>query len=167
MHDPFQTYQALGACSLGANPYATGQGFYPGIPQQIPGLNPYAAGAQSPLFQTPFAQHGLQNPLLQNPLLQNPLLQNPLLQQALIHQHLLAQQSAWQNPLLHGIPQQQFGSPLQPQTMIGANPYAGQFGGPFGGQFGGQGYGQLHPIALQQLALRSLATSGLTPWAGI
>jgi hypothetical protein len=183
MHDPFQSYQTLGAYSGGVSPfglpYAATQipGFYQGIPQ-IPGLNPFAAGLQNPLLQNPM----LQNPMFQNPLLQNPLLQNPLLQQ-----HPQAQ-TQWQNPLLtaglqnplyHGLPQQQFGLPQQqfgypqqqfgypqqqsgyplaPQTQIGA----GQFGG---GQFGiGQGVPQINPLALQ-LAVRSLIASGISPWA--
>jgi len=164
MHDPFQSYQTLGAYSGGVSPFGSPYGasqipsFYHGIPQ-IPGLNPFAAG--------------LQNPLLQNPMLQNPLLLHQLMQ------------TQWQNPLLgagsqnpyqaqpqqqFGYPpqqqvgypqQQQFGYPLAPQTLIGAG---AQYGA--GGQYGaGQGIPQIHPIALQ-LALRSLATSGISPWGG-
>ena len=174
MHDPFQSYQAMGAGPIGASPYGSPYatqtpGFHPGIPQ-IPGLNPYAAGLQNPFLQNPL----LQNPMLQNPLLQQALIQNPLLQQALIQQNPLLQQAltqqnpltqtGWQNPMLHAYPQQQqFGYPLAPQTFIGA----GQFGGGQGvPQYGGAQYGQIHPLALQQLVLRSLATSGINPWAG-
>ena len=163
-HDPFQSYQTLGAG--GGTPF--------GLPYTTPFLNPTAFGG--PQIGTPGIgaygihpqQHmqggaypGLQNPLLQNALFQNPFLQNALLQNQLLQQHL-AQVAAWQNPLIQqnpllhqvqalqgwpqqqqqGWPQQQFGGyPLAPQSLIGA--------GGIGQQ---QGYGQIHPLA--QLALR-------------
>jgi hypothetical protein len=147
MHDPFQNYQLLGAYFGGATPFGLP---YAGV--QNPAFHP-GAFTGHPLAAHPLAQGPFQNPLLQNPLLQNPLLQNPLL-------------SAWQNPLIGGglqnpyqtIPQAAFGGyPLAPQTMIGA-------GNPYGG--GQVGFGQqIHPLVAQQIALRSLATAGISPWA--
>ena len=140
MHDPFQTYQQSGS-PLGTSPY--------GIPYAT---NPYAAG------------------------LQNPLLQYALWQQALIQQNPLLAQNPFiaQNPLLHGIGQQQqhpqFGFTPAPQSLIGAGQFGqGQFGQglPGANPFAMQGYGQqIHPLLLQQLALRSLTTPGITPWSG-
>jgi hypothetical protein len=113
----------------------------------------------------------LQNPLLQNPLALNPLLQYALWQQALIQQNPLIAQ----NPLLHGIGQQQqqhpqFGFTPAPQSLIGAGQFGqGQYGQglPGASPFAMQGYGQqIHPLLLQQLALRSLTTPGITPWSG-
>jgi hypothetical protein len=160
MHDPFQNYQLLGAYSGGATPFGIP---YAGV--QNPALHP-GAFTGHPLAAHLLAQGPFQNPLLQlqNPLLQNPLLQNPL-------------QSALQNPLIGAglqnpyqtIPQQAFGYPLAPQTMIGAgNPYGGgqQFAGqPYGGGQVGFGQPQIHPLIAQQIALRSLATAGISPWA--
>jgi hypothetical protein len=149
MHDPFQNYQLSGAYSGGVTPFGS----------------PYA-GLQNPAFQGfhPQAQGWGQIPLqglLQNPLLQNPLLQNPLLA---AYQHPLLTAGV-QNPY-QTVPQQQIGFyPLAPQTMIGAgNPYGG--GQPYGQQFGtGQPLGQIHPLIAQQIALRSLVTAGISPWA--
>jgi hypothetical protein len=136
MHDPYQTYPQLGN-PLGMSPY--------GIPYAT---NPYAAGLHNPL---------LQNPILQNPVLQNPLLQYALWQQSLSQQNPFIQQ----NPMLHALQQQPFGHQgLAPQSFLGAGLGAGQFGTP------GIGQQQIHPLILQQLALRSLATPGITPWAG-
>jgi hypothetical protein len=146
MQDPFQNYQLLGATSAGASPF--------GLPHTV---HPLAQGLlQNPWLQSQLIQSQLiQNPLLaalHSPLLQNPVLQNPLLTAGL------------QNPY-QTIPQQPFGYPLAPQTLIGAsNPYG--IGQPFTGQpfAGSQTFGQIHPLVAQQIALRSLATAGMSPW---
>lgn len=168
MHDPFQNYQLLGAYSGGATPFGIP---YAGV--QNPTFHPGALTGH-PLAAHLLAQGPFQNPLLQSQLLQNPLLQNPLLQNPLQQNPLL---SALQNPLIGAglqnpyqtIPQQAFGYPLAPQTMIGAgSPYGGgqQLAGqPYGGGQVGFGQPQIHPLIAQQIALRSLATSGISPWA--
>lgn len=151
-HDPFQTYQTLGAYP-GVTPF--------GLPytafQPNPAFGGYGINPQQSL--NPLTA-GLQNPL-QNPLLQNPLLQHQLAQLAWQNQLLAA---SLQNPLLanHGWPQQQqqFGYPQQQQQF----PYPLAPQSPIGAGGIGQPFGQIHPLA--QLALRQAAGYGISPYAG-
>lgn len=143
-HDPFQTYQTLGAYGAGI-PYGLPyQGIQPNIHQLGFTGQPYGQQGIGGFTQSPLQQLLGLNPLLQNPLLQNPLLQNPLahagwqtpgIHPLLAYQQMLAQQM-WQTP------QTQFGYPLAPQSLTGG--FQGGFQGGINPQ---QPYGQINPLA--------------------
>ena len=153
MHDPFQSYQSLGAFNGGLTPFGLPYGG-----QQIPALHPalsinpfaaiYAFGGYGihPHLQQLQQLYQLQQ-LQQLPLQQ--LMQGQGQPQGIggqqnpIFQHALTQ--GWPNPMLsqQGWPQEQFGYPLAPQSLIGG--------------------GQIHPLAAQ-LALRGLTGGGISPW---
>jgi len=170
MYDPFQSYQTLGAYAGGATPYGLpygaqpasqvlagptgnplatqllGYGIHPQLLQQIQLLQQLQqieqirqlqAQAYGPAYGP--GNFGQPNPILQQTLAQ--ALQNPL---------LTGLQTHIPNPALGyaGSPQQQFGNPLLPQSLVGV---------------GGQGYGQINPLAAQW-AIRTLAGGGITPW---
>jgi hypothetical protein len=179
-HDPYQTYQSLGAYSGLTNPFAS--------PYAAMQTNPFVGNVGMPWAGALAAQSALQNPfiaaLLHQPgiglqnVLQNPLqnqLLNPVVaqiaaqayQQALQQQAL--QQQAYQQQPFQQHPYQQIGHIGQPFAQQGV-PF-GQFNNPFiqsaiapqswVGQ--GQGQGQINPLVLQSIA-RSLQPQGLSPW---
>jgi hypothetical protein len=184
-HDPYQTYQSLGAYSGLTNPFTS--------PYAAMQTNPLvgnigmpwagALAAQSAL-QNPFVaallhqptlglQNVLQNPL-QNQLLNSVVAQNPVLaqiaaqayQQAL-QQQAYQQQPYQQQPFQHN-PYQQIGHIGQPFAQQGL-PFS-QFNNPFVQSIApqswvgqGQGQGQINPLVLQSIA-RTLQPQGISPW---
>jgi hypothetical protein len=178
MHDPFQSYQTLGAYS-GVSPFSQPYGLQPPFAGQ--GIGAYGIHPQQlhqlqqqlhqqlqqlqhlQLLQAMQGQGQIPGPTFPgaNPLssgFQQPVFQNPLA--GLQNQWINPQQYPQQNPILahqgwpqQGWPQQQqFGYPLAPQSLLGG-----------GMGYGTPGIGAINPLATQ-FALRALATGG-SPFA--
>ena len=167
MHDPLQSYPSLGAYS-GASPFGlpyAGQqvspfattGFGGGIhPQQLQQLQQLQLQQLQLLQQLQGAGQVPQQHLYQNPMatLQHAW-GNPLLSQPLLNPQFGPQLS----PMLgyQGWPQQQFGYPLAPQSLIGG-------GLPYGNPLiGNPGIGGIQPLGAP-LGMRSLAGGGIGPF---
>jgi hypothetical protein len=176
---PYTAFQpSFNPAAMAGQPQTNpGMGGYGAIPHPLQGVG--IAGQlgllQQILALNPLAAAGLQNPLLaaglQHPLTQGQW-QNPLLayqgwpQQQSGYQQQQPQFQTWpqqqpqsgyqqQQPQFQGWPQQpqqQFGYPLAPQSLIGAG-----------------GIGQIHPLlaqALAQAGLRPATGYGMSPLAG-